>query len=132
MLITILPPKILLIPRQKGSSPSRSVTRTTHMPTSMRSRLLPKPQAAIDARDRLAGLLVSDIYVLEWVAEGAPSSIAHSHISINLDHGLLRNKLKAVGPVLSLGVRTLNFSKDIDSFFLRRSGTSPETKKTKL
>ena len=68
------------------------------------STLLLVLESAVDAADGLAAV-ASDLDVLEGMAQDAPAAVAHGHVALHLDDGLLLDELEGVGPVLALGVR---------------------------
>ena len=68
------------------------------------STLLLELEPAVDASDGLAAI-TPDLDVLEGMAQDAPASVAHGHVALHLDDGLLLDELEGVGPVLALGVR---------------------------
>ena len=61
-------------------------------------------ESAVDAGDGLAAV-AADLDVLEGVAQDAPASVAHGHVALHHNDGLLLDELEGVGPVLALGVR---------------------------
>ena len=69
-------------------------------------------ESAVDAADGLAAA-AADLDVLEGVAQDAPAAVAHGHVALHLDDGLLLDELEGVGPVLALGVRGVGLGDDV-------------------